>query len=148
MLARMRGQFGRNSSKLHRAARKGSDSGRYHHPLRYELFPVSQSYSEPARVEINFEHIAPLDIFYCLTLIPTTVIHKTIEGDRTLYADVVTPTYSSSDSIPLGSAMCDAPQFDLNDIPAGIWFCQNSIGSPKHLASTPADRKYAVAESP
>jgi hypothetical protein len=37
--------------------------------------------------------------------------------------------------------MCDAPQFDRKHMPAGIWFSQNAIGSPKTLVSIPAARK-------
>ena len=48
----------------------------------------------------------------------------------------------------LGSAICDAPQFDRKHIPAGICFSQNAIGCPNTIVSTPAARRYAAAESP
>jgi hypothetical protein len=44
--------------------------------------------------------------------------------------------------------MCEAPQFDRRHIPAGIWFFQKSIGSPKQRVSMLAARKYAAEESP
>ena len=44
--------------------------------------------------------------------------------------------------------MCDASHDERRNIPAGIWFSQNSITLPKMQVSTPTARKCAAAARP
>src|SRR4029077_11873427 len=46
------------------------------------------------------------------------------------------------------SAMQVAVQLERSRRPAGMLFCQNDMGSPKILTSTPARRRCAAAASP
>ena len=57
--------------------------------------------------------------------------------------------YASSVSVPSGSAICVALQFERRNMPAGMLRSQKDMGSPNTVSSRPLTvRRCAAADKP